>query len=225
MTARVVVLAPGERVGFAEAGPRTESAFVHYVNEHGRKIEHGRNVECFAWRELVVLEAARKLREAPTAVVATTLGKLLLRAHGRDQEKSGREVRDVVSFHPYEREPRRYESREPLVVNGVALRVSGTLYRGREGWEVDWTLYADRVKRLKNGDYLATEAARTKIRAVLTRELGAWLAKRPHWLEEARAVVLSNEIAGVEGDILAAKARYQRAGARRTELLAREARS
>jgi hypothetical protein len=183
--------------------------------------------EAFSWSELVVLREARKLRRPPTARVETSIGSVELTATASSEKKYGRDYDDLVrvSCVPAPPDPETYwKRREPLVVNRVEYDFSASVARNREtgAWEAfDVHLY--RQKRVKSGNTWATSAAYDIARRVIPAEVGAWLVKHEHFLDEAHRVVLSNKIAAEEGEILAAKRRYEDAVAKRAALLAQEA--
>jgi hypothetical protein len=108
---------------------------------------------------------------------------------------------------------------QPIRVNRVEYSFSGALARSVKtgGWEmVDcFGLYR------RHGE--PTDNARRAVNGGLPDELAPWLDGHPHFLEEAHQVVLSNEIAKAEAEILAAKLQHRDAHRRRGELLEREA--
>jgi len=236
MEREVVLKAETAEPGITYEGSSSQSTFVHFLDAEGEEMStrgHHRTTESLRWDEIIRLPAVRKLREAPTAVVETELGKVLLRGHGIDKDAPGspfhgkpKRLTDLVSFRNLEIDGDHghswHKHRVPLVVNGCELNVAGMMQRRDGVWECDWSLHTDRVHRRKDGDWHATPKMREKILEVMARELGAWLERHPHWLEEARAVVLNNKIAGVEGEIIASKVRYQRACELREKLRAEE---
>ena len=180
--------------------------------------------QAFDWDELVELTEARELRRFPQAEIDTDWGAIRVTATGARLEKHWGRIfeKKVVVDCPPGPEERGLRLPRPIEINRVAYTFSGALARDVErggAWEA-----VDHFHLYRQGDYSkgSTEAARRIAWDRLPKIVGAWLDRHPHFLEEALRVELSNQIAIAEGEVLAAKVRYEQAVEKRAALLGRE---
>ena len=214
------------KAGALVAMPDFQVAEVIDIWEHDRVSAyvqpiHGGRAEAFGLDEVVELVEARDLRPYPTAEVDTRWGTVEVRATAVSDEHWGRAYTDkVVVSCPQEGSDGPVRDYRPILVYRVDYTLSGALARnvGSGAWQVVdyFSLYRHR------GRGEPTWNAGRAVREGLPAELSAWLDGHPHFLEEAHRVALSNEIAKVEAEILAAKLHHRDAHQRRDALLERE---
>jgi hypothetical protein len=216
------------RAGSLVATPDFRVAEISDIWEHPDRIAacvrpiDGTRINAFSLDELVELVDARDLRPYPKAEVATRWGVVEVRATAVSDTHWGRAYTDkVVVSCPQEAGDGPVRTSRPIRVHRVDYTLSGALARNQEtgAWQVvdHFSLY--RFKGRGDPTWNAGKA----VRDGLPGELAGWLDRHPHFLEEAHRVRLSNQIAEVEAEILAAKLRFEDAHRRRDELLAREA--
>jgi hypothetical protein len=207
--------------------PDFQVAEVRDIWEHDRVSAyvqpiHGGRAEAFGLDEIVELVEARDMRSCPRAEVDTRWGTVEVRATAVYDTHWGREFTDKVTVAcPQEPGNGSVHKYRPIRVYRVDYTLSGALARSVEtgAWKVVDYFSLYRYK----GRGSATWNAGKAVRDGLPDELTRWLDGHPHFLEEAHRVALSNEIAKVEAEILAAKLRYEDAHRRRDALLEREA--